>query len=81
MDNNKEKELNGEELNKVSGGAGWTCSEYYVTGDCFACSCCESECPTGAIRVVGDRAVIDQDACIQCGVCADTCPAGAIETR
>lgn len=50
------------------------------TADCIACGTCESVCPTGAIAVTGNYAVIDQKECIQCMQCLDACPTGAIVT-
>jgi Fe-S-cluster-containing hydrogenase component 2 len=35
-------------------------------------------CPTQAIRVRGDRAVISDDLCVDCGLCLSACPSGAI---
>lgn len=45
---------------------------------CIACGACERACPAGAVRVVGNRAVIDWSACIACGMCATKCPRGVI---
>ena len=45
---------------------------------CNGCEACVEECPSEAISIVDDKAVIDIDACIDCGVCVDTCPAEAI---
>jgi len=46
---------------------------------CTGCESCIEECPSEAIKMAGDKAVIIEDACIDCGVCVDTCPAEAIE--
>lgn len=45
---------------------------------CIACGACESACPTDAIRVEGDVAVVYKDDCIECGACIDACPTEAI---
>ena len=45
---------------------------------CQACGKCKLWCPTGAITVVGERAVIDLKKCQGCGECIVTCPEQAI---
>ena len=52
---------------------------------CIGCQLCVSQCPTQAITMVGDKAVIDKAKCINCGICAkgngtdfDGCPVNAI---
>ncbi len=54
---------------------------YYVTENCICCQNCLDYCPTGAIEIGDDRAVINQEICIRCGSCADSCPAEAIITK
>jgi iron only hydrogenase large subunit-like protein len=39
---------------------------------------CMRECPTHAIRVRDNRAVISHELCVDCGICIQTCPAGAV---
>ncbi|HUV42157.1 MAG TPA: 4Fe-4S binding protein [Sedimentisphaerales bacterium] len=46
---------------------------------CTGCGSCVEECPSEAIKMVNDKAVIDSEACIDCGVCVDACPAESIE--
>lgn len=41
---------------------------------CIGCKICEKNCPTGAISVENNHAVIDYDKCIGCGICAQKCP-------
>ncbi|MBN2118778.1 MAG: 4Fe-4S binding protein [Anaerolineales bacterium] len=48
------------------------------TGQCTGCGACIEVCPTGAIHLSRDIAVIDQPACTQCEACMDVCPVGAI---
>jgi ferredoxin len=45
---------------------------------CTGCGDCVEECPSEAIKMVGDKAEIDAAACIDCGVCIDACPVEAI---
>ena len=45
---------------------------------CKGCGICEKACPAGAVRVIGQHAVIDQELCIACGMCAAKCPRGVI---
>jgi ferredoxin len=45
---------------------------------CTGCESCVEECPSEAISMVEDKAVIDNDSCIDCGVCVDACPVEAI---
>ena len=45
---------------------------------CTGCESCVSECPSEAISMSDEKAVIDEDACIDCGVCVDACPTEAI---
>ncbi|WP_035779963.1 RnfABCDGE type electron transport complex subunit B [Butyrivibrio sp. MC2013] len=51
----------------------------YCTSGCIACRICEKNCPSEAIKVEGNVAVIDQDKCTHCGLCASKCPKKAIE--
>jgi len=45
---------------------------------CTGCESCVDECPSEAISMVDDKAVIDADACVDCGACVEVCPAEAI---
>mgnify|MGYP000865799362 CR=1 FL=1 len=45
---------------------------------CIACRICEKNCPVGAIEVIDNCAVIDEDICVSCGMCAVKCPRGTI---
>jgi ferredoxin len=45
---------------------------------CDSCATCNKFCPTGAIKVEGETAVIDKDACVGCGACVNVCPESAV---
>jgi Fe-S-cluster-containing hydrogenase component 2 len=45
---------------------------------CNGCETCVEECPSEAISMVDDKAVIDLETCVDCSVCVDVCPAEAI---
>lgn len=45
---------------------------------CIGCTLCTKKCPSGAIHMEHDLAVIDYDACTNCGLCAQSCPVHAI---
>jgi NAD-dependent dihydropyrimidine dehydrogenase PreA subunit len=49
------------------------------TEECTGCAICIDVCPSGAIDIVGDVAVVvDEDLCTACGECMDECLLGAI---
>ena len=45
---------------------------------CNGCETCVSECPSEAISMDAEKALVDVEACIDCGVCVDACPEEAI---
>jgi MinD superfamily P-loop ATPase len=45
---------------------------------CTACGRCRTACAYGAIRVLGDSAVVFDELCHGCGVCLDVCPDAAV---
>lgn len=45
---------------------------------CTACGCCVKWCPTSAIKMVENKAVIDSVKCIGCGECIASCNFGAL---
>ena len=45
---------------------------------CVACSACIDTCPTEALSMVDDKAVVDESKCVDCGACLDACPTEAI---
>jgi polyferredoxin len=45
---------------------------------CDGCRACVEQCPTWAIEITGEKAVIDPLSCIPCRVCEKTCPKEAI---
>ena len=46
---------------------------------CIACMICQKACPTNAITVNDNIAVIDQEKCINCGECVAKCPQKCIK--
>ncbi|MHC4171885.1 MAG: indolepyruvate ferredoxin oxidoreductase subunit alpha [Planctomycetota bacterium] len=46
--------------------------------ECTGCVSCVAECPSEAINMVADKAVVKVEICIDCGACVDVCPEEAI---
>ena len=42
------------------------------------CGDCVEACPTEAIKLAEEKAVVDEDNCADCGACTDACPNSAI---
>lgn len=49
-------------------------SVYLDVEKCNGCTTCLRHCPTEAIRIRNNHAVIDQERCIDCGECIRVCP-------
>ncbi len=45
---------------------------------CSGCTACMRICPTGAIRIRGGKAVLQDNKCVDCGECIKACPPKAI---
>lgn len=45
---------------------------------CSGCGTCVEICPAAALRLVGQKAAVDEVRCTGCGMCLDACPTGAI---
>jgi len=45
---------------------------------CTGCESCLDSCPSEAIKMAEEKAVIVEDACVDCGACVDECPVEAI---
>ncbi len=45
---------------------------------CTGCETCVPECPSEAITMADEKAVVDEEGCVDCGVCVDACPTEAI---
>jgi NAD-dependent dihydropyrimidine dehydrogenase PreA subunit len=48
---------------------------------CIACRKCEKACPTGAIKIIDNLAVIDYNLCVNKGECFKVCPTKAIVAK
>ncbi len=46
---------------------------------CTGCESCVAECPSEAISMTSEKAVVDVENCVDCGVCVDACPEEAIK--
>jgi ferredoxin len=47
-------------------------------GKCSGCGTCVDICPTEAIKVVDNYALIVEADCADCGTCVDECPEKAL---
>ena len=45
---------------------------------CISCTLCEKNCPTGAMKIVNNLAVIDYSLCDGCGKCKEVCKRNVI---
>ncbi len=48
---------------------------------CDGCATCVDSCPSEAIKIEAEKAVIVEDDCIDCNACEDACPTGAIKVE
>ena len=56
-------------------------SVYLDVQKCNGCTTCLKHCPTEAIRIRENRAVINQERCIDCGECIRVCPNNAKKAK
>lgn len=56
-------------------------SVYLDAPKCNGCTTCLKHCPTEAIRIRDNRAVINGDRCIDCGECIRVCPHSAKKAK
>lgn len=56
-------------------------SVYLDIEKCNGCTTCLKHCPTEAIRIRDNHAVINQDRCIDCGECIRVCPNSAKKVK
>ncbi len=56
-------------------------SVYLDTPKCNGCTTCLKHCPTEAIRIRDNRAVINEGRCIDCGECIRVCPHSAKKAK
>lgn len=45
---------------------------------CTGCESCVESCPSEAISMADEKAIIDLETCVDCGACVDECPVEAI---
>lgn len=48
---------------------------------CVQCLLCEESCPVDAIKLEGEKVVLDNRKCIKCNVCSSKCPVNALSLR
>ena len=46
--------------------------------ECTGCEACVGSCPTEAIAMKDDKAVVSDGDCVDCGACVGECPVEAI---
>lgn len=51
---------------------------YIDSERCDGCGSCLEICPSSAIVLQGEKAIIEESRCKECEVCLDACPQGAI---
>lgn len=51
----------------------------YCTAGCIGCKKCEKVCPSGAVKVENNVALIDYSLCTNCGACIEQCPKKVIK--
>ncbi len=56
-------------------------SVYLDASKCNGCTTCLKHCPTEAIRIRDNHAVINQERCIDCGECIRVCPNNAKKAK
>lgn len=56
-------------------------SVYLDQSKCNGCTTCLKHCPTEAIRIKNNHAVINQERCIDCGECVRVCPHSAKKVK
>ena len=56
-------------------------SVYLDQSKCNGCTTCLKHCPTEAIRIKDNHAVINQERCIDCGECVRVCPHSAKKVK
>lgn len=48
---------------------------------CDGCGTCVDACPSEAITIVDEKAVINEEECVECGTCVEECPNEAITEK
>lgn len=45
---------------------------------CVGCGTCVEECPSDALSLEDEIAIVDDDLCTECGLCVEVCPSEAL---
>lgn len=45
---------------------------------CVGCGTCVEECPSDALSLEDEIAIVDDDLCVECGLCVEVCPSEAL---
>jgi len=45
---------------------------------CVGCGTCVEECPSDALSLKDEIAIVDDDLCVECGLCVEVCPSDAL---
>ena len=56
----------------------WKVQPKILEDKCTGCGTCAAACPTNAITIIDEKAVIDRSKCIECFCCQELCPYGAV---
>ncbi|MDI6869997.1 MAG: aldo/keto reductase [Bacillota bacterium] len=67
------------ELERLAQAVAATGRWLHIEAWCAGCGACAAACPSGALTVVEDRAVVDRERCLLCGYCGAACPEMAIK--
>lgn len=49
-----------------------------ISNACIGCGVCIDTCPSAALELINDKAVVEELKCTECRICIDICPVSAI---